>query len=347
MGFFNEIKKVLFGAQSLGKSAANKAVESAKEAGQEIKERSGELVNKAEDFFSDALDKVEDLGAKVIDKAQDVMGTKKEPETPPVTPTPPPTNSSTPRVESINDLFEETQKQEPVASTPPPPVSKPATEDHSLNFDSLDSKDTDTPREKTAAEKIGSKVLDTTLEAGKKVEEVAAKAGEKLMDVGSSVFETVKIVAESVGEKVMEKGSEVWDKVKEMQGEVITKTDELYEKAKEEASSEKQQNKLDDLIQKAKEMGDKIEEKAKDKDRTFMDVMDDAKKNDLGKHDDFFEKAKRWADGDSTAFSNQPRISKDPDFQSTKGNKTHGFDDQDNDGNDLIDDAIIDDTKPE
>lgn len=343
MGFFNEIKKVLFGAQSLGKSAANKAVETAKEAGQEIKERSGEFVNKAEDFFSDALDKVEDLGAKVIDKAQDVIGTKKETETPPAS------TSSTPKVESINDLFEETQKQEPVASTPPPPppVSNPTTEDHSLNFDSLDSKDSGTPREKTTAEKIGSKVLDTTLEAGKKVEEVAAKAGEKLMDVGSSVFETVKIVAESVGEKVMEKGSEVWDKVKEMQGEVITKTDELYEKAKEEASSEKHQNKLDDLIQKAKEMGDKIEEKAKDKDRTFMDVMDDAKKNDLGKHDDFFDKAKRWADGDSTAFSNQPRISKDPDFQSTKGNKTHGFEDGDKDGNDLIDDAIIDDTKPE
>lgn len=332
MGFFNEIKKVLFGAQSLGKSAANKAVETAKEAGQEIKDRSGEFVHKAEDFFNDALDKVEDLGAKVIDKAQDVMGTKKEPETPPV--------ASTPPVESINDLFEETQKQ---ATPPPPPVTNPVVEDRPLNFDTLDSADPGTPREKTTAEKIGTKVLDTTLEAGKKVEEVAAKAGEKILDVGSSVFETMKEVAGTVGEKVMEKGGEVWEKVKEMQGEVITRTDELYEKAKKEASSEKHQNSMDDLIQKAKEMGDKIEEKAKDKDRTFMDVMDDAKKNDLGKHDDFFEKAKRWADGDSAAFSNETKISKDPDFQSTKGNKTHGFDDGDNDGNDLIDDAIIDD----
>ena len=104
---------------------------------------------------------------------------------------------------------------------------------------------------------------------------------------------------------------------------------------------------MEDLIQKAKEMGDKIEEKAKDKDRTFMDVMDDAKKNDLSKHDDFFDKAKRWADGDNGAFSNEPRISKDPNFQSDKGNKTHGFEDGDKDGDDLIDDAIIDDTKPE
>lgn len=336
MGFFNEIKKVLFGAQSLGKSAANKAVETAKEAGQEIKERSGEFVHKAEDFFSDALDKVEDLGAKVIDKAQDVMGTKKEPETPPVASTPPP-------VESINDLFEETQKQS--TPPPPPPVTNPVVEDRPLNFDTLDSADPATPREKTTAEKIGSKVLDTTIEAGKKVEEVAAKAGEKLLDVGSSVFETMKGVAGTVGEKVLEKGGEVWEKVKEMQGEVITRTDELYEKAKKEASSEKHQNSMDDLIQKAKEMGDKIEEKAKDKDRTFMDVMDDAKKNDLGKHDDFFDKAKRWADGDNGAFSTEPTLSKDPNFQSTKGNKTHGFEDGDKDGNDLIDDAIIDDAK--
>jgi hypothetical protein len=343
MGFFNEIKKVLFGAQSLGKSAANKAVETAKEAGQEIKERSGELASKAEDFLNSALDRVEDLGAVVIDKAQDVMGTKKETEAPVVPPTA--TSSTTPGA-AINDLFEETEKQQPVASTPPP--AKPlADEDHSLNFDALDSTDPTAPREKSTAEKIGSKVLDTTIEAGKKVEEVAAKAGEKLLDVGSSVFETMKGVAGSVGEKVLEKGGEFWDKVKEAQGQVITRTDELYEKAKEEASSEKHQNKLDDLIKKAKEMGDKIEEKAQDKDRTFMDVMDDAKKNDLSKHDDFFEKAKRWADGDSGAFSTETRISKDPDFKSEKGNSTHGFEDGDKDGNDLIDDAIIDDTKPE
>ena len=62
------------------------------------------------------------------------------------------------------------------------------------------------------------------------------------------------------------------------------------------------QNKLDDLVQKAKEMGDKIEEKAKDKDRTFMDVMNDAQKNDLDKHYDFFEKAKLWADGEKNVF---------------------------------------------
>ncbi|AEE49576.1 hypothetical protein [Haliscomenobacter hydrossis] len=343
MGFFNEIKKVLFGAQSLGKSAANKAVETAKEAGQEIKERSGEMASKAEDFLNSALDKVEDLGAIVIDKAQDVMGTKKETEIPA---TPPVAETPVAPADAINSLFEETQKQQTTA-TPPPVSANPVTEDHSLNFDALDSTDTGAPREKSTAEKIGAKVLDTTIEAGKKVEEVAAKAGEKLLDVGSSVFETMKEVAGSVGEKVIEKGGEVWEKVKEMQGEVITKTDEIYEKAKKEASSEKHQNQMEDLIQKAKEMGDKIEEKAKDKDRTFMDVMDDAKKNDLSKHDDFFDKAKRWADGDNGAFSNEPRISKDPNFQSEKGNKTHGFEDGDKDGDDLIDDAIIDDTKPE
>lgn len=74
-------------------------------------------------------------------------------------------------------------------------------------------------------------------------------------------------------------------------------------KEQKEDSLENHQNQLYDLIQKAKEMGDKIEDKAQDKDRTFMDVMDNAKMNDLNKHDDFFEKVRRWANGENGAFN--------------------------------------------
>ncbi len=147
MGFFNEIKKVLFGAQSLGKSAANKAVETAKEAGQEIKERSGEMASKAEDFLNSALDKVEDLGAIVIDKAQDVMGTKKEPELPPVAELRRQVRLQ--RMPSMTSLKKLKNKR--LRLPPPPPVSNPVTEDHPLNFDTLDSTDPAIPREKTTA----------------------------------------------------------------------------------------------------------------------------------------------------------------------------------------------------
>ena len=49
MGFFNEIKKALFGAKSVAKSAANKAAEAGKEAGEDLMEKSEELFTKAKD----------------------------------------------------------------------------------------------------------------------------------------------------------------------------------------------------------------------------------------------------------------------------------------------------------
>ena len=47
MGFFNEMKKALFGAKSVAKSAAGKAVDAGKEAGEELRDKSEELFDKA------------------------------------------------------------------------------------------------------------------------------------------------------------------------------------------------------------------------------------------------------------------------------------------------------------
>jgi ElaB/YqjD/DUF883 family membrane-anchored ribosome-binding protein len=336
MGFLNDMKKLLFGASSVTKSAADKVVEGAKDAGEDLR-------NKAEDLFDDAINAVEKVGSTVIDKAKDLTGMQEKPVDAPIetpAPTPPPVVStpSTPPPADLGARVNDLLDSSPAPETPTPP--KATDSEGPLNFDSLDQSPEAEP---SAASKVGSKVLDSTLEAGKKVEDLAAQAGEKLLDAGEVFMDKMKGVAENIGGAVMDKGGQIWDKVKEMQGEMITKTDDLYEKAKAEAAKETGTNQMEDLIKKASEMGEKIEEKARDKDRTFLDSMEDAKKNTLEKHDDFFSKAQRYADGDHGAFSKEPTISKDPNYKpADKGTSNKGLSDADGDGNDLIDDAIID-----
>ncbi len=336
MGFFNEIKKVLFGVQSVGKSAANKAMEAGKEVGQTIQERGGELldqakattgdlVDRASEFLDNAMGKVETAGTILADKATSAIN--KEQTAPAYEEVKPAVSNPE---DQLNDLLNSTPKTTVEESKRP------------LDFSSIDQVEgTDnTPQDPSVLNKIGSTVINSTLEAGKKVEDLAAKAGDKLLDAGEVVMDKLKDVAGKVGGTVLDKGSQLWEKAKDMGNQAMSKTEELMKKADEEAAKEGP-SKMEELIQKAKEMGDKIEASAQDKNRQFTDSLADAKKSGLDTHDDFFSKAQKFADGDHSAFSAEPKITRDPDFQSSKGNKTHGFEDGDGDGNDLIDDAII------
>ena len=100
---------------------------------------------------------------------------------------------------------------------------------------------------------------------------------------------------------------------------------------------------MDSILDKAREMGERIEERAKDKNRDFMDSLDDSKESTLKGMDSFFDKASRFADGD---YRNEGdvRITRKDQPGQLKGGKTHGFEDTDGDGDDVIDDAIIDES---
>jgi ElaB/YqjD/DUF883 family membrane-anchored ribosome-binding protein len=188
MGFLNDMKKLLFGASSVTKSAADKVVEGAKEAGEDLR-------NKAEDLFDDAMSAVEKVGSTVIDKAKDMTGMQDKPLDTPIetpAPTPPPVASmpSTPSTPPpadlgarVNDLLDSS----PAPETTAPP--KAIVSEGPLNFDSLDQNPETEP---STASKVGSKVLDSTLEAGKKVEDLAAQAGEKILDAGEVLMDKMK-----------------------------------------------------------------------------------------------------------------------------------------------------------
>ncbi|MBK6902584.1 MAG: hypothetical protein IPH04_07165 [Saprospirales bacterium] len=95
MGILNDMKKLLFGAKAVTKSATEKVVDKAEDIGAKIKDQTEEVVEKAKDIAQDVGDKILDAGEKAYhsaknfaeDVTKDMFG-KDEPE-PPKTETPP------------------------------------------------------------------------------------------------------------------------------------------------------------------------------------------------------------------------------------------------------------------
>ena len=61
MGILNDMKKLLFGAKSVAKSATNKVVETGKDAGEELKQRSENLMEKAGEVTEEIKERAEDF----------------------------------------------------------------------------------------------------------------------------------------------------------------------------------------------------------------------------------------------------------------------------------------------
>lgn len=175
----------------------------------------------------------------------------------------------------------------------------------------------------------------------KKAGNITENIGEKVLETGGVIGDKLKSVSESVGEKVMDVGGDLNEKFGEVSEDVgeklLSAKDKLVEKATE--TSEKLGAKLDATIEKAEAF--QAEQDAKPK-REFAENDLDASGSMLEGTDDFFSKADKFADGDHGAFSegkisieeNVNKVIKDP-------AKAAGFIDADGDGNELIDDAII------
>ena len=146
---------------------------------------------------------------------------------------------------------------------------------------------------------------------------------------------------ESVGEKVIEKGGELTEKfgeVSESVGEkVLDAKDKLVEKAKE--VTDKLGDKLDETMEKAEAFH--AEEAKKHKGEFAKDDLN-ADGSLLEGTDDFFSKADKFADGDHGAFS-EGKITIQENIEKTEKPPAiaAGFKDLDGDGNEMIDDAIL------
>jgi hypothetical protein len=89
------------------------------------------------------------------------------------------------------------------------------------------------------------------------------------------------------------------------------------------------------------DLADKVEGAGEGVKKKAADVKDSL----LEGKDDFFEKAKRFAEGDyrnEGKKTGDMKMEKNPDYKPKKdGGKATGFDDLDGDGDEIIDDAII------
>lgn len=207
---------------------------------------------------------------------------------------------------------------------------------------------------------IGEKVVDGLGDLKEKAKDFTSDITESL-----SKNETVKKAGdftEKVGAEVIEKGGEMMEKageISEKVGEKVLKAkDRLMEEA--EKVGEKLKDKYDETYEKALELE---KEEALEGDSEFADTPLDAGGSLIEDTDDFFSRAEKFAKGDYTGKQDNVRvntpvelpkedieiikeegdvtISKLPSPDKKKLADAAGFKDLDGDGNELVDDAII------
>ena len=184
------------------------------------------------------------------------------------------------------------------------------------------------------------KISDLTIDFSES--EIGSKISSKSSDLADKAGE----ISENVGEIVMDKGAILLDKSKDLSedvgGRVLNAKDKILEKA---------EDVKDQLTEKLGETMDKADawaehEKANPKPEFAEDTLD-ASGSLLEGTDDFFSKADKFAGGDYGAFSEgkitldqNEKLPSPKEFDSLP--PATGFTDLDGDGNEIIDDAIID-----
>ncbi len=184
----------------------------------------------------------------------------------------------------------------------------------------------------TANDILDNDVVNTASNKAKEFGDKAAETGGKLVDKFGEL-------SENVGEKLLNKKDELTDKYGDR---VAAAKDSIVEKAGEVTNNMKQ--KLDETVANA----EKWEAEQADKYQAGFPKEDfDAGGSFLEGTDDFFSKADKFADGDySAAAEGRIDIGTNDNYEAGKDTiaKAAGFDDIDNDGDEIIDDAILDES---
>ena len=182
----------------------------------------------------------------------------------------------------------------------------------SIDFESDLQEDTPPPppREPSAFRQAADSGLDAAARAGLKAKAAANRAGEELLDRAARTGAHLK-----------------------------GKADAYLDHATREANRIREE----EAVEKARAAAKQAEARARAFDDREAERDKDA--STLSGTDSFFDRADRFARGDyQNEGGKDVRIQDDPDYlPPKKGNLIAGFDDNDNDGDSLIDDAVIDD----
>jgi len=322
MGFLSEIKKVLFGAKAVTKSATGKA----KDYGSE---KAGDFLESADDMLDSAKDMTGDVGSSMMEKGGDFLGKAKDVAGDL-------TSSVSEKAGDFLSGAKDTAGKISDQLAENPAVQKAG----------------------NVAENVGGKILETGSNLAEKAGEIAENVGGKIIETGTPYVEKAGGVAENVGGVILDKGSDAISKAKDLGNSMMEKTNDLMEKANAEAAKES----LDGQIDEAKSWSEKLEDHVKGDDvmnqKDPKIGYEDLDKSLLDDKDDFWSKAEKYADGDYSGsgksntetpandiFANteerQKQIEEAPEKEPFKGD-IKGYTDNDGDGDPMIDDAIID-----
>ncbi len=187
-----------------------------------------------------------------------------------------------------------------------------------------------TPKEPSRFDEWGDEVSKAAGQAGQKAQEISEKVGKRVLEA-----------SDEINKRLEEKGSAFLGKAQAAGEKLMGKFDDLLEKANQEANAAS----FDDMTAEARRMQEELEAKVKARGQrsNTENVQRDREKGPLGGFESFFDKASRYADGDYS--DDGPHgLRKDPDYKPKKNEgKVKGFEDLDGDGDEIIDDAIIDD----
>ena len=370
MAIFNDLKKLLFGAKSVTKSAAEKAVDATKEAGSDlwdkVQDTAADLGKTVSEKADMAMDKAADLAEAAKEKATDFVHDLTNGDA--VSPEKPDTDDVMDAIIAERETAPTPAATEPEETLELPPLKVASDAPKLLDdgkddaeqgdeadfLDSLKSATTTTGAavmEKSGAalekagdfaSEVGKKVMETGSEALDKAGDFASKVGEKVLETGSKLTERFGETAENVGEAIFEKGGEALDRAKDLaaglSSKIMAAKDDLMAKAQ--AEAEKSGESTSSLIEKAKELNQKLEDKISGNNTKFADKPLTTGGSEFAKHDSFWEKAERFAKGDHHMKGDEDRLELG-ELKITEKKDPPASEDKDKKKDDLIDDAIV------
>lgn len=344
MPLFNDLKKLFFGAKSVAKHQAGKASEAAREATDDLRAQSDdlidatkqaarEIVDKAPGYAEKGKDALEDLtdriwkdseaaadkGREMKDRASDAINQKLEDLSP---------RSST---DDALDSIDEDLSLGDLDEVSPHDAPKSGT----IDFEADLVEDPD-PRPKGSRLKMP-KIPDGVKDTANSALDAAAKAGAAAKERADKLAGKIGEVSEKVGGEILEKGDDILSRAAETGADMKGKFDDFVDHANQEA----EKMKMEDTVEAAKRAAERAEARARAFDDKEADR--DTSESTLSGTDSFFDRAARFAEGDyHNEGGKEMTIKEDEDAKpKPEGGLIAGFLDSDGDGDSLIDDAII------
>jgi len=316
MGILNDMRKLLFGAKSVTKSASRKAADTGREASEDLKKKADQYMDQARDKADELWEEMEKGGEQVKQESGDFINMAKD---------------------KWAELEEEIRQRRRETGTED--TGGTAGEAEEDLFADLDLGQETEPEEGVPSFEEKKRREEAYREFKEKADEVA----NKFLDVSDQAGRKFMDLSERVGKQLQEKGGKAFEQAKLIGGQLLERANEMAEKAQADSKTD-----IEEMAEKARKLNDEMEDRIRETKDRFAGKESKNSDSLLDDKDDFFSRAERFAEGDyqnegARKKEGDMEIGQDPDYKpQKKEGLVPGFEDLDNDGDEIIDDAIID-----